>query len=210
MLWRNKQLLREHLVLQLLSNTRALPPLFSTLASTLLFTETAHLFDCLFALYQPVWTTCYSSSHGAREGKSISRLPGICLSSLSQDLLFGNGELKGEVACRIQNDPHVTHSCSAKHTSAGNNLKTNLQGTQCAPPQRKMAQAASVSLLSWTKSGWEPEAKCLQIKSCLRGTKHLASCNHPAFNFITDTIGLAKEKSKWSWEEALAQEEHLA
>lgn len=73
-------------------------------------------------------TTCYSSSHGAREGKSTSRLPGISLSSLSQDLLFGKGELKGEVACWIQNDPHVTHSCSAKHTSAGNNLKTNLQG----------------------------------------------------------------------------------
>lgn len=61
-------------------------------------------------------------------GKKHFQAARICLSSLSQDLLFENGELKGEVACWIQNDPHVTHSRSAKHISASNSLKTNLQG----------------------------------------------------------------------------------
>lgn len=107
------------------ANTHILPPL-SSLASMLLFTETDHLSRTVYLLCINLFEQhATSSSHGAREEK---RLPGICLSSLSQDLLFGNGELKGEVACWIQNDPHVTHSHSAKHISASNNLKTNLQG----------------------------------------------------------------------------------
>lgn len=77
-------------------------------------------------------------------------------------------------------------------------LQNKLTGTQCALSQRKMAWTAWVSLLSGTKSGWGPEAKYLQIKSHLSWTKHSASCNHPAFNFITDSVGLAKVKSKRS------------
>lgn len=94
----------------------------------LLFTESDHLSRTVYLLCINLFeqhATALLTGPGRKKP-----FPGCQESAflLCHKILFGNGGLKGEVACWIQNDPHVTHSRSSKHISASNNLRTNLQG----------------------------------------------------------------------------------